>query len=100
STMELFATYAGRSSDLVRWLRNAAINRDRNLRMEYLAGVGLNLDDSASIYSGMLAFRRFPSDIFTGSPRRIDQLRLAIGGQRGQSPVSPQNQEISPRVHD
>ncbi|HLQ77435.1 MAG TPA: fused MFS/spermidine synthase [Terriglobia bacterium] len=89
STMELFATYAGRSSDLVRWLRNAAINRDRNLRMEYLAGIGLNLDDSASIYSDMLAFRRFPSDIFTGSPRRIDQLRLAIGGQRGQSHCCP-----------
>ena len=64
SPVDLFATYAGRKSDLTEWLKDAAINRDRNLRMQYLAGIGLNLDDSAAIYAGMLAYRRFPEDLF------------------------------------
>ncbi|PWT89987.1 MAG: SAM-dependent methyltransferase [Proteobacteria bacterium] len=79
SAIDLFATYAGRGSDLSEWLKNAAINRDRNLRMQYLAGLGLNLDDSAAIYADMLTYRRFPADIFTGSIERLDALRDAIG---------------------
>ena len=69
SAVDLFATYAGRASDLSEWLNDAAINRDRNLRMQYLAGFGLNLDDSAAIYAGMLAYRRFPEDLFTSAGR-------------------------------
>jgi len=78
SPVDLFATYAGRASDLKPWLSGAAINRDRNLRMQYLAGLGLNLDDSAAIYAGMLARRRFPEDIFTSTEGRVDSLREAI----------------------
>jgi spermidine synthase len=78
SPEELFATYAGRRSDLAQWLRGAAINRDRNLRMQYLAGIGLDLDDSAAIYSGMLAYRRFPEDLFTGTEGRVDSLRRSL----------------------
>jgi spermidine synthase len=37
SVVDLFATYAGRGSDLNEWMKGAAINRDRNLRMQYLA---------------------------------------------------------------
>jgi spermidine synthase len=82
SPVDLFATYAGRALDLQAWLNNAAINRDRNLRMQYLAGIGLNLDDSAAIYAGLLAFRRFPEDIFKSSEGRVDSLREAIRRQR------------------
>ncbi|HEY7338414.1 MAG TPA: fused MFS/spermidine synthase [Bryobacteraceae bacterium] len=78
SPEDLFATYAGRRSDLTDWLKGAAINRDRNLRMEYLAGLGLNLDESASIYAGMLAYRRFPEDLFAGAEGRVDSLRRAM----------------------
>ncbi len=78
SPVDLFATYAGRRSDLTEWLKDAAINRDRNLRMQYLAGVGLNLDDSASIYAGLLAYRRFPEDLFTSAEGRVDSLQEAI----------------------
>jgi spermidine synthase len=73
--VDLFATYAGRGPDLTQWLRGAAINRDRNLRMEYLAGTGLNLDDSAAIYADMLAYGRFPEDIFTSAEGRVETLR-------------------------
>jgi len=82
SPVDLFATYAGRNSDLTEWLKGAAINRDRNLRMQYLAGLGLNLDDAASIYSGMLAYRRFPEDLFTSSEGRVDSLREAMRRER------------------
>jgi len=81
SPVDLFATYAGRAADLKPWLTGAAINRDRNLRMQYLAGLGLNLDDSAAIYAGMLAYRRFPldlGDLFTSTEGRVDSLREAI----------------------
>ena len=78
SAVDLFATYAGRKSDLEEWLKDAAINRDRNLRMQYLAGIALNLDDSAAIYAGMLAYRRFPEDLFISAEGRVDSLREAI----------------------
>lgn len=79
SPVDLFATYVGRASDLAAWLRGVPINRDRNLRMQYLAGLGLNLDEAAGIYAGILVFRRFPEDLFAGSTGRMDSLRRAIG---------------------
>jgi spermidine synthase len=78
SPVDLFATYAGRRSDLTEWLRNVPMNRDRDLRMQYLAGLGLNLDDAAAIYAGMLAYRRFPDDLFVSAEGRVDSLRRAI----------------------
>ncbi len=78
SPVDLFATYAGRGSDLKAWLRGAAINHDANLRMQYLAGLGLDRDDAAVIYAGMLAYRRFPDDIFVSAEGRVDSLRDAI----------------------
>jgi spermidine synthase len=71
SAVDLFATYAGRGSDLKEWLKDAAINRDRNLRMQYLAGTGLNLDESAAIYADMLAYRRFPADMFVSGKEKL-----------------------------
>jgi spermidine synthase len=82
SPVDLFAAYAGRRSDLTEWLRNVPLNRDRNLRMQYLAGLGLNLDDAAAIYAGLLAYRRFPEDIFVSTEGRVDSLREAIRRQR------------------
>jgi spermidine synthase len=78
SADDLFATYAGRASDLKEWLEGAAINRDRNLRMQYLAGAGLDLDNSAAIYAGMLRYRRFPADMFIGTAERVNSLKLAM----------------------
>jgi spermidine synthase len=67
SAVDLFSTYAGNASDLEPWLRNAPINRDRNLRLQYLAGLGLNLYQSGPIYAEMLAHRRMPQNLFFGS---------------------------------
>ncbi|MGA2711552.1 MAG: fused MFS/spermidine synthase [Bryobacteraceae bacterium] len=77
SLTDLFATYAAQASDLRGWLRNAQINRDRNLRLQYLAGMGLNQYLAPAIYEQILQHGSFPSNIFTGSPERIRALRLA-----------------------
>jgi spermidine synthase len=81
SPVDLFARYAGQRSDLTEWLRNVPLNRDRNLRMQYLAGLGLDLDDAAAIYAGLLAYRRFPEDLFVSAEGRVDSLREAIRRQ-------------------
>lgn len=78
SPEDLFATYAGRASDLTAWLQGAAINRDRNLRMQYLAGLGLDLDQAASIYAEILKYRQFPADMFSGTEGRVDSLKRAM----------------------
>ncbi|MGE5245178.1 MAG: fused MFS/spermidine synthase [Betaproteobacteria bacterium] len=79
SAVDLLATYAGQASDLAPWLAGAAINRDRNLRLQYLAGLGLNEYESGAIYSEMLLYRRFPGDLFVGSGARTRQLWDALG---------------------
>ena len=68
SAVELFSTFAGQAPDFAGWLKNAEINRDRSLRLQYLAGRGLNLYHADSIYSEMLGYANEPQGIFTGSP--------------------------------
>jgi spermidine synthase len=70
SALDLFSTYAGRASDLKPFLADAVVNRDRNLRLQYLAGLGLNLYQSGPIYSEMLRYRRQPQGLFVGSADR------------------------------
>ncbi len=80
SATELFATFAGNEPMLRPWLADAQINRDRNLRLQFLAGLGLNLYDQAGIYSQMLQYRKYPEGLFTGTPERLTQIRAATGG--------------------
>jgi spermidine synthase len=83
SAIELFATYAGQPSDLAPWLADAQINYDRNLRLQYLAGMGLNLYQSGPIYADMIAYAsKFPEGLFTGSPETLQELRQAFDRAR------------------
>jgi len=81
SAIDMFSSYGGRAVDLKEWLRDANINRDRNLRLQYLAGLGLNLYQSGPIYSEILRYRKFPEDLFIGQPKTIEALRTGV--QRG-----------------
>jgi spermidine synthase len=83
SAVDLFSTYAGRGPDLTEWMRAAAINRDRNLRLQYLAGLGLNLYQSDRIYSGMLVHARYPDGLFVGSDATLMALREGIARAQG-----------------
>jgi spermidine synthase len=80
---ELFATFAGQPADLAGWLSDAAINHDRDLRLQYLAGLGLNLYASGTIYADMQqAPFRFPADVFRGSGKTLETLEQAMRDAR------------------
>ena len=84
SAVDLFATYAGRKSDLEPWLRDAQINRDRNLRLQYLAGFGLNLYQADVIYADMLRYvSKMPDDLFVASEATKRSLFSAIQTAQG-----------------
>ena len=79
----VFSNYAGMKSDLAPWLADATINRDRNLRLQYLAGMGFNLYQSEAIYADMLQYSQWPNDLFVGSDATKQQLRAAILKMQG-----------------
>ena len=78
SLVDLLATYAGRAPDLEPMLAGAQINEDSSLRLQYLAGLGLNSLSSPQIYRDILAYRKFPEGLLTGSGERMDALRESI----------------------
>src|SRR5438309_8283691 len=78
SAVEFFATYAGRALDLRPLLVNAQINNDMNLRLQYIAGLGLNSMAFQGIYRTILGYRKFPDGLFLGSTGRIDALRTLL----------------------
>ncbi len=77
SPVALFATFAASREDLTEWLAGAVINRDRNLRMQYLAGLGMDHDQAAEIFSSMTARTRFHADMFANTEGRLDSLKRA-----------------------
>lgn len=76
--VDLLATYAGQARHLKTWSGGAQINTDRNLRLQYLAGMWLNSDLGPQILASILAFYRFPDETFVGSPARVRALRRAL----------------------
>ena len=76
--IDLLATYAGQAPLLKEWSRGAQINTDRNLRLQYLAGMWLNSNMGEQILASILAHYRFPDQTFVGSAERIDALKRAL----------------------
>jgi spermidine synthase len=76
--VDLLATYAGQAPLLEEWSRGAQINTDRNLRLQYLAGMALNSYIGDGILSSILAYYRFPDRTFVGSPEGIQALKRAL----------------------
>jgi len=83
SAIQILGTYAGQASDLQPWLQGAAINRDRNLRLQYLAGFALNDSQEGVIYNQMLLYRRYPYNLFAVSGQRMSAMMSAFNA-RGQ----------------
>jgi spermidine synthase len=82
SLYDLFSTYTGTGSDLEPWTRGAQINTDRDLRLSYLAGWGVNSDMADHLYRQMIKYRRPPVGIFSGSPERLRPLMSVLGRGR------------------
>jgi spermidine synthase len=85
SAIGLVATYAGRGVDMRPWLAGAQINRDRNLRLQFLAGLHPDLQGGYFIYDEMLRYRRYPEGLFVASAGTEAALRKTLrpftGGQ-------------------
>ena len=58
--------------------RDAQINTDRNLKLQYLAGLGLNLYQSDAIYKAMIREAKYPEDLFEGSAETLAALKARI----------------------
>jgi len=80
SALDLLSTYAGRADELAPWLEDAEINRDRNLRLQYLAGLGINRYEQDLIYRQMLSYITYPEDLFVGPDGSLAWLRGVITG--------------------
>jgi len=77
SAAQLLATFAAKKPEIDPWLADAQVNRDRNLRLQYLAGMGVNLYQADQIYREMAQYRTYPEGLFTGSQERLEQLDYA-----------------------
>lgn len=82
NTLELLETYAGRAADLGGLLAGAQINDDLNLRLQYIAGMGLDSMSAAGTYQQVLSYRKFPEGLFTGSAEKLEPLRARFGRRR------------------
>ena len=79
SIMEVLMTYAGRDSDLKSWLKDAELNRDVNLRLQYLAGMGWSTNAGSIILDNIVGFRKYPEDLFIVSDEDRRAFQKAFG---------------------
>jgi spermidine synthase len=79
SAFSLLTTFATTGRDLRPWLAGSEINRDRNLRLMFQAGLSLNQYQQDNIYEQILAPARFPTELFSGSQQNIVLLRAFLG---------------------
>jgi spermidine synthase len=82
STIDLFAGYSGRKAELAPWLADAQINRDRNLRLQYLAGMGKHALEVDDIYLELDRLVAFPASLFIASDAWQEELRQALDRSR------------------
>jgi spermidine synthase len=87
---DLLATYAGHATALKEWSGDAKINTDRNLRLQYLAGMAFNRQEATNLLGGVLKYYRFPKpELFVGSDEKLRDLeqRLLDAGRLRQAAV-------------
>ncbi|HEY4321041.1 MAG TPA: fused MFS/spermidine synthase [Gemmatimonadales bacterium] len=78
SLTDLFGSYAGQRSDLEPWLHDAVINRDKDLKLQYIAGLENNSYDNAQILADFSQYRKFPEDLFVASDDWKNALSAAM----------------------
>jgi spermidine synthase len=76
--IDLLSTYIGQAKAMKEWSRGAEINTDRNLRVQYLAGMSVNSYMAEQIRSSMRAHYSFPLETFVGSPESLHALKEAL----------------------
>jgi spermidine synthase len=91
--VDLYSSYAGSATSLVEWGQGAQINKDSNLRLQYLAGMSVNTYMNDEILHSMLKYYTFPKEMFRGSPQKMQQLQEAFerAGRTGHAAVAVQD---------
>ena len=74
SAIDLMSSYAGRVP-IATWLKGAAINTDRDLRLQYLAGMGVDVD-AQDHRCGTHGGARIPPVLFVASAETLAKLRV------------------------
>ena len=83
--LDLMSTFAADAASLEPWLEGAALNTDRSLRLQYLAGQGLNVFAAGDIFGALVASgAASPARHFTGTPPQLEELRQRLAGRRGE----------------
>ncbi|MEO6080294.1 MAG: fused MFS/spermidine synthase [Steroidobacteraceae bacterium] len=78
--ISLFGTFAADASQLSGYLSGAQINRDRNLRLQYLAGMAVNRYEQADLYANLKTAGGWKEGLFKGDDATLEQLRAIISG--------------------
>jgi spermidine synthase len=86
SVHKLLATYAGEASRMQEWGEGAKINTDRNLRLQYLAGMSLNSHKGQELLEEILLYYEFPTDVFVGSDANLQTLKQELAELGRSSP--------------
>ncbi len=85
SALDLVSTFAGDAKSLAPWLEGAQRNTDRGLKLQYLAGQGLNVLAGAEIFRALVGSGpSFPAQLFTGTPAQLQELQQRLAARRGQ----------------
>jgi spermidine synthase len=79
SVVDLLATFTGQASDFAPWVQGSEINTDLDLRLQYLAGWGINSTIEDDLFQEMLSYRRPPENLFSGSPMLKNSLMALLG---------------------
>jgi spermidine synthase len=82
SVLSLFGTFAAHSSQLRNYLADAQLNRDRNLRLQYLAGMAVNHYDQSKIYSDLQTNGGWLDGVFTGDEVTLAALKSDVNARR------------------
>ncbi len=78
SPVDLMSTYVGRNSELQKWTAGAHINTDMDLRLQYMAGMGLNYNSAGTIRWEISHYYKYPDEMFMGSPELLAEVQQAL----------------------
>ena len=82
SALDLLSTFTTDAASLEPWLAGAELNTDGNLRLQYLAGEGLNAETAGEIHAALdAAAPGVPGTRFTGTPRSSSSCGNALAGR-------------------
>jgi spermidine synthase len=84
SALDLMSTFAADAESLGPWLEGAERNTDRNLRLQYLAGRGLNVFAAGEIFAALAGDGPAPPErLFSGPAAQLEELRQRLAGLQG-----------------